>query len=101
MIQMDKNAVFQYVKGLVEERVQWAYERDGEVDIRIDDVYDLNDLTIESEDICQIDRVYDVLFSMLPIIFDDIESYIDEIRDNYDDGVWGTYAMRETIGLCD
>lgn len=101
MINMNQECVKEYVKGLMNEQLECTYERYGEVNIRIDDVYDLSDLTIESEDICQTDRVFYALFAMLPAIFDDIDSYIDKAMDEYDDGVWGTYAMREGIGLCD
>lgn len=99
MINMNQEYVTQYVKNLCDDQAQRHYELDLG-DFRIDDIYDLHDYTIESQNICQIDRVYDCLFAMLPLIFDDIVDYIDEMEDLADD-VWGTYAMRETIGLCD
>ena len=96
MIQITQTQLKAYVKNLVDK--YFAYNFDN--DVTIDDVDDLCDITIESEDICQTDAVFYALYSMLPVIFDDIETYIDE---NYtiEEDVWGTLAMREEIGLCD
>lgn len=97
MIQITTQQATEYVKGLLESKLQDAYER--EYSISIEDVDDLHDYTIESEDICQIDRVYDALYSMLPVVLIEMGDFLDDIDDGED--VWGTYAMRETIGLCD
>lgn len=97
MINMNEKYVTEYLKGLVDEKLQDAYER--ELTINIEDVDELNDLLIESEDICQIDAVYYALYAMLPSVYDEVVDYLDEALD-YDD-CWGTLAMRETIGLCD
>ena len=96
MIQIKPIYLKAYIKNLVDK--YFAYNFDN--DVTIDDVDDLCDITIESEDICQTDTVFYALYSMLPVIFDDIETYIDE---NYiiEEDVWGTLAMREEIGLCD
>lgn len=97
MIQINETQATQYVKGLLENRLEDAYER--EYTVSIEDVDDLHDYTIESEDICQIDRVYDALYSMLPVVLCNLGDYLDDLEDHED--VWGTYAMRECIGLCD
>ena len=97
MINMNQKFVAQYLKGLVDEKLQDAY--DMEYGISVDSVDELNDLLIESEDICQIDAVYYALYAMLPSVYDEVVDYLDEALD-YDD-CWGTLAMRETIGLCD
>lgn len=97
MINMNQKFVAEYLKGLVNEKLQDAFYR--EYTISIEDVDDLNDFLIESQDICQIDAVYYALYAMLPIVSDEVMSYIDDALD-YDD-CWGTMAMRETIGLCD
>jgi len=94
MIQINQKYVTEYLKGLVDEKLQ-----DMEYNVSIDDVDDLNDFLIESEDICQIDAVYYALYAMLPVVFDEVVDYINEALD-YDD-CWGTFEMRETIGLCD
>lgn len=96
MIQINEKYVAEYVKGILEEKIIDSYDR--EIEIKIDDVDDLHDWTIESESICQIDRVYDALCALLPVIIDDVVEVLD---DAYEDDVWGTYAMREGIGLCD
>ena len=96
MINMNQTFVKAYVTGLVEDKMQDAYEMD--YNLTIEDVDDLHDWTIESQDICQIDRVYDALYAMLPVIFEDVIEYIEEAED-YDE--WGTYAMRESVGFCD
>jgi len=96
MIQINETQATAYVMNLLEEALIDAYER--ELTINIEDVDDLNDLTIESEDICQIDRVYDALYAMLPVVLNDVQDYIDNAMDG---DVWGTYSMREGIGLCD
>lgn len=96
MIKMNPNYVSVYVKNLVDSQLQNEYVM--EYGISVEDVDDLHDLTIESEDICQIDRVYDALCAMLPIVFDNVVEYIE---DAMDEDVWGTMAMRESIGFCD
>ena len=96
MIQITTQQATAYVLSLMEDALIDAYERD--LSITIDDVDDLHDWTIESEDICQIDRVYDALCAMLPLVLDDVQDYLD---DAMDEDVWGTYSMREGIGLCD
>lgn len=97
MINMNEQYVTEYLKGLVDEKLQDAFYM--EYDVSIEDVDELNDLLIESEDICQIDAVYYALYAMLPVVYDEVVAYLDEALD-YDD-CWGTLAMRETIGLCD
>lgn len=97
MIKMNPQHVAQYLKNLIDERVIDAYER--ELTINIEDIDELHDWTIESEDICQIDAVYYALCAILPVVFDEVIDYIDEIDDG--DDVWGTMAMRESIGFCD
>ena len=94
MIQINETQATQYVRRLLENRLEDAFHR--EYAVSIDNVDDLHDYTIESEDICQIDRVYDALYSMLPVVLCNLGDYIEDHED-----VWGTYAMRECIGLCD
>lgn len=99
MINMNPKFVAEYLKTIMDERAIDAYER--ELSINIEDIDDLHDWTIESEEICQIDAVYHALCAILPLVLDEVVDYVDEINDSYDDGVWGTYAMRESIGFCD
>ena len=95
MIQITTQQATEYVKGLVD-----SYFVYNEEPMSIDDIDDLCCITIESEDICQTDAVFYTLYGMLPVIFDDIITYIEETHIIEED-VWGTYAMREGIGLCD
>ena len=95
MIQITTQQATAYVRRLLESKVQDAYER--EYTVSIEDVDDLYDYTIESEDICQVDRVYDALYSILPVVLCNLGDYLDDLEDHED--VWGTY--REGIGLCD
>ena len=91
--------VEQFCMAKVEE-VAIAKAEDWGETLRIDGVDELHDITIESiED----ERLYNAMYAMLPVVYDEVESYIDELADelcSYDDD-WGTYAMREGIGLCD
>lgn len=99
MIQINPQYATAYVKKLVESQVQTAIEWGDTIDIDGDVDY-LHDISIESADICQTDRVYDALYSLLPVIIDEVEDYINDLHDVYDEEVW-SYAMREGIGLCD
>ena len=62
----------------------------------IEDVDDLHDAVVDSSVLCDTEFGYNQVCAMLPIIF---EAIVDDIDCSED--VWGTYAMRETIGLCD
>ena len=82
MIKMNPKYVAQYLKNLMDEKAIIAYER--ELNLTIEDVDDLHDWTIESEDICQIDAVYYTLCAMLPSVYDEVVDYVDEMKD-YED----------------
>lgn len=82
MIKMNPKYVAQYLKNLMDEKAIIAYER--ELNLTIEDVDDLHDWTIESEDICQIDAVYYALCAMLPVVYDEVVDYVDEMKD-YED----------------
>ena len=95
MIQINKTQATEYVKGLVDS--YFVYNEDP---MSIDDIDDLCCITFEGEEVCETDAVFYTLYGMLPLIFDDIITYIEE-NHIIEEDVWGTYAMREGIGLCD
>lgn len=75
-----------YIINLIQEQIE---RTQGEYTIDIEDVDDLHDWTIESQDICQTDRVYDALCSTLPVILVDAQEYLDEAQDYWDG--WAEY----------
>lgn len=75
-----------YILQLLQDQIEWI---EGEYTIDIEDVDDLHDWTIESEDICQIDAVYYALYSILPQVLGDAQDYLDNEQDYYDD--WREY----------
>lgn len=68
--------------------------------LRIDCVEELHDIAIEP--LVENDMLYQSLCAMLPVVYEEVCVFLDELNDELgDDDVWGTYAMREGIGLCD
>ena len=57
---------------------------DGEYILEINDVDELHDYTLASSNICVIDRVYDALCSILPIVLDDCIVFVEEEQDMID-----------------
>ena len=90
--------VEQFCMAKVEE-VAVAMAEDWGETLSIDCVDELHDFTIE----CIVDeRLYNAMYAMLPVVYDDVELFLDELNDELgEEDVWGTYAMREGIGLCD
>lgn len=91
MIQINEEQATNFMKRELETLVEYADEP-----ISINDEDELHDAILEGIDD---EALYHALCGMLPVVFDELEMFVDEINDYEDE--WGTYAMREGIGFCD
>lgn len=89
------NIKTEYLKKYCINKLQDALETvAGEYKIKIENIDDLHDYTIET---CPIDSVYYAMYSMLPLILEECINYIDDEQDYYDS--WREHCDSDFYGI--